>query len=86
MSKKNLLLLEWLLLACVHLTIQKDLDLEKELGRYRGSRYGWCYVHHDWEVATTQLFKDYFANNPIYVDTTFRHMFRMCHELFLCIF
>ncbi|KAI3706770.1 hypothetical protein L6452_24726 [Arctium lappa] len=41
------------------------------------------YLHRGREDGHTRLFKDYFADNPIYPSSMFRRRFRMTKELFL---
>ena len=73
------LVVQWLL------AVEASFDSHEDRGILGGNRNGRCYIHHNCKVAAVRLFTNYFAQDPIFNNTTFCRKYRMRRDLFLCI-
>ena len=56
---------------------------EENTKKHRGSTLERCFVYRDREDGAERLFRDYFANDPLFDDATFRRKYRMRRDIFL---
>ncbi|KAI8571886.1 hypothetical protein RHMOL_Rhmol01G0154900 [Rhododendron molle] len=62
---------------------EERLNSETGVVRHRGSVQGRNYIHHGTILGHERIFRDYFAEPPVYPPEYFRRRFRMSHSLFL---
>ena len=60
-----------------------QLTQQSDHGNHRGSIHGHAVIHRDRENAHSNLYNDYFSNNPVYGEREFHRRFRMSRGLFL---
>ncbi|XP_012842624.1 PREDICTED: uncharacterized protein LOC105962832 [Erythranthe guttata] len=61
---------------------EEEVEREKQCKRRRGSVPGRRVIHRNRVEGYNRLYRDYFADNPVYHDVYFRRRFRMHKPLF----
>ncbi|XP_040995207.1 uncharacterized protein LOC121241496 [Juglans microcarpa x Juglans regia] len=62
-----------------------NAEADGESSRHCGNRQRRKFIRRDHIQGHERIFRDYFAENPVYPSNLFRRRFRMSHALFLCI-